>query len=152
GAGQGQVRGWQGQEPPRQARHGSLGRHQSRRRRADAGSSGARGRASPKEEPELRADPQHDRLDPGSAQELQQPGIELRAFAQAVKRSKERTKDNQDTNKFIKEGDEPRQAEEEAAKAAPPAPAPAAAPAGGDAAKPDAKGAAPAGGGAAPKK
>ncbi|HVJ15460.1 MAG TPA: tetratricopeptide repeat protein, partial [Polyangiaceae bacterium] len=47
-------------------------------------------------------------------------------FAQAVKRSKDRSTDIEDTIKFIKEGEEARKAEEAAAKAAPP---PAAAPA-----------------------
>ena len=71
-------------------------------------------------------------------------------FAQAVKRSKDRSTDIEDTIKFIKEGEEARKAEEAAAKAAPPpaaapaAPAAAPAPAGGDAAAPPAGGAAPA--------
>jgi tetratricopeptide (TPR) repeat protein len=47
-------------------------------------------------------------------------------FAGAVKRSTERSKDIDDTIKFIKEGEEARKAEEAAAKAAPPAAAPAA--------------------------
>jgi tetratricopeptide (TPR) repeat protein len=51
------------------------------------------------------------------------------AYAQAVKRSKERAQDIVDTVKFIKEGEEIRKAEaaaQAAAKAAPPAPPPAA--------------------------
>jgi tetratricopeptide (TPR) repeat protein len=49
-------------------------------------------------------------------------------FAQAVKRSKDRSQDIEDTITFIKEGEQARKAEEAAAKAAPPPAAPAPAP------------------------